>query len=73
VTDRVTLHDNVVLDGGGRGAVRVQGEQRSVAGGDGGQGRIQTMEGASHGGGLDGRVSGKMATLRGGAILDGGG
>jgi len=42
VTDRVTLHGNVVLDGGGR----VQGEQRSVAGGDGGQSRIQTMEGA---------------------------
>jgi len=46
VTDRVTLHGNVVLDGGGRGAVRVQGEQRSVASGAGGQSRIQTMEGA---------------------------
>jgi len=47
-------------------------QEGGVAGGDGGQGRIQTMEGASHGGGLDGRVSGEMATLRGGAVLDGG-
>ena len=47
-------------------------QEGGAAGGDGGQGRIQTMEGASHGGGLDGRVSGKMATLRGGAVLDGG-
>jgi len=30
VTDRVTLHDNVVLDRGGRGAVQVQGEQLSL-------------------------------------------